>query len=103
MTHRCCSKFLLSLALASYSTTVFAQAHAVQVEVYDYADMTPGSVHKVLDLTQGILAGAGLSIRVILCRPNPVVSCGSQSGATRLLVIRVAPGGPKTGDSVLRP
>src|SRR5215469_5486723 len=99
MAHRCCSKFFLSLALVSNPITVFAQALAVKVEVYDYAGMTPGSVHKVVDLTQDILAGAGLSIRVILCRPNPVVSCGSQSGGTKLLVIRVAPGGPKTGDS----
>jgi hypothetical protein len=103
MAHRCCAKCLLSLALASNPIAVFAQAPALQVEVYDYADMTPASVYKVLDLTQDILAGAGLSNRVILCRPNPVVSCGSQSGGTRLLVIRVARGGPKTGDSVLRP
>lgn len=103
MSHRRCSKLLLFLALAPKSTALLAQAPAVQVEVYDYAEMTPGSVHKVLDLTQEILTGAGVSIRIILCRPNPVVACGSKSGPNRPLVIRVAPGGPKTGNSVLRP
>src|SRR3954462_1097301 len=103
MSYRCCSSLLLFLALAPNPTALFAQAPAVQIEVYDYAEMTPGSVHKVLDLTQEILAGAGVSIQIILCRPNPVVACGSKSGASRPLVIRVAPGGPKTGDSVLRP
>jgi hypothetical protein len=103
MTHRCCSKLLLILALVFNPGAFFAQRPAVQVEVYDYADMTPGAVHKVLALTQEILTGAGVSIRVIFCRPNPEAACGSQSVGTRLLVIRVAPGGPKKGDSVLRP
>jgi hypothetical protein len=103
MSHRCCSKFLLFVALASTPSTLFTQAPAVQVQVYDYADTKVESVHKVLALTQEILAGAGLSIRVILCRPDPVVSCASQSEPPKRLVVRVAPGGPKTGDSVLRP
>src|SRR5215472_12390742 len=103
MTHRCCSTFLLFLALASNASALFDRAPSVQVEVYDYADMTLGSVQKVLALTQDILGGAGVSIQVIRCRPNPVVSCGSQSGGTRLLVIRVAPVEPKKMNSVLRP
>ena len=103
MSNRCCSRFILFLVLAANASTLFAQAPAVQVQVYDYADMNPGSVHKVVALTQEILAGAGLSIQVIPCRPNPVASCESKSGTTRRLVIRVLPRGPKTMDSVLRP
>src|SRR3974390_1596143 len=103
MTHRYCPTFLISLALAFNLNTLFAQAPAVQAEVYDYTDMTQGSVHKVLVLTQEILADAGISIRFIICRPNPVVSCEDESGTTKRLVIRVVPVEPKTMNSVLRP
>lgn len=102
MSHRCFSRFILFLALASRLDTLLAQEPRVQVQVYDYADMKPGSAHKVVALTQEILAGGGLSIRVILCRPNPVASCEGESGTTRPLVIRVV-SKPKTMDSVLRP
>jgi hypothetical protein len=79
-----------------------AQAPAVEVQVYDYADMKPGSLQEAVALTQEILAGAGLSIRVNVCRPIHLVSCDSESGITRRLLIRVVPGAPKTTDSVLR-
>jgi hypothetical protein len=102
MSNRSCSILLLFLALAGNAKTLTAQSSAVQVEVYDYADLKPESLHKVVTLTQQILAGAGLSVQVQLCRGSLAVSCEGLSGSTRSLVVRVAAGGSKTMDSALR-
>jgi hypothetical protein len=74
-----------------------------QVQVYDYADLNPGSLHKVVALSEEILAGAGLSVQVELCRGNLAVPCESETGSLRRLVVRVVAGGSKINDSVLRP
>ena len=102
MSNRSCSILLLFLALTVNAKTLTAQSSAVQVEVYDYADLKPGSLHSVVALTQQILAGAGLSVQVKLCRGSLAVSCDGQSGLSRNLEVRVVAGGSKTKDSVLR-
>jgi hypothetical protein len=102
MSNRSCSILLLFLALAGNAKTLTAQSSAVQVMVYDYADLKPESLHRVVALTQQILSGAGLSVQVQLCRGSLAVSCEGQSGFTRSLVVRVVAGASKTNDSVLR-
>jgi hypothetical protein len=100
MSNRSCSTLLLFLALAGNAKTLTAQASAVQVKVYDYADLKPEFLHNVVTLTQQILAGTGLSVQVELCRGGLAVSCEGQSG--RSLVVRMVAGGSKTNDNVLR-
>jgi hypothetical protein len=100
MSNRSCSILFLFLALAGNAKTLTAQSSAVQVQVYDYADLKPEFLHNVVALTQQILAGTGLSVQVQLCRGGLAVSCNGQSG--RNLVVRVVAGGSKTNDSVLR-
>ena len=102
MSNRSCSILFLFLALAGTAKTLTAQSSAVQVKVYDYADLKPESLHKVVALTQQILTGAGLSVQVELCRGSLAVSCEGQGGLIRNLVVRVVAGGSKTKDSVLR-
>jgi hypothetical protein len=102
MSNRSCSILLLFLALAGNAKTLTAQSAAVQVKVYDYADLKPESLHKVVALTRQILAGAGLSVQVQLCRGSLAVSCEGQRGFIRSLVVRVVAGGSRTKDSVLR-
>ncbi len=102
MSNRSCSILILFLALAGNAQTLTAQSSAVQVKVYDYADLKPESLHKVMALTQQILAGAGLSVQLELCRGSLSVSCDGQGGLIRNLVVRVVAGGSKTKDSVLR-
>jgi hypothetical protein len=102
MSNRSCSILLLFLALAGNAKTLTAQASAVQVMVYDYADLKPESLHSAVALTQQILAGAGLSVQVQVCRGSLAVSCEGQNGVIRSLVVRVVAGRSKTNDSVLR-
>ena len=102
MSNRSCSILFLFLALAGTAKTLTAQSSAVQVKVYDYADLKPESLHKVVALTQQILTGAGLSVQVELCRGSLAVSCEGQGGLIRNLVVRVVAGESKTKDSVLR-
>jgi hypothetical protein len=102
MSNRSCSILLLFLALAGNAYTLTAQASAVQVKVYDYADLKPASLRSVVALTQQILAGAGLSVQIELCRGSLAVSCDGQGGLIRNLVVRVVAGASKTNDSVLR-
>jgi hypothetical protein len=101
MSNRCCSTVIVFLALAGNAETLSAQTSAVQVQVYDYADLNPGSLHKALALTQEILAEAGVSVQVKLCRGARAVPCESEPGSTRSLLIRVVAGGSKTKDSVV--
>jgi hypothetical protein len=103
MSHRCGSILLLSVVLAGYAHNLSAQTAAVQVQVYDYADLKPGPLHGVGALMQGILAGAGLTVEVKLCRGNGAMSCAGDTGSIKSVVIRVVPGGPKTRDNVSRP
>ena len=102
MSNRSCTILLLFLALAGNAKALTAQVSAVQVKVYDYADLKAGSLNSVVALTQQILAGAGLSVQVELCRGSLAVSCEGQSEFIRSLVVRVVAGGSKTEDSVLR-
>ena len=103
MSNRCCSILLLLPALAGNANTLSAAAPAVQVQVYDYADLKPASLHKVVTLIQEILAGAGVSVQVKICKGNSAVPCETEAGSVRRLVIRVVAGGSKINDSVLRP
>jgi hypothetical protein len=96
MSHRCRSIFLFSLAVAAGASTVPAQRTAVEVQIYDYADLKPGAVHKIVAGTQQILAGAGLTVEVKLCRGALAVSCESETGSVRRLVVRVVAEGAKT-------
>jgi hypothetical protein len=102
MSNRSCTVLLLLLALAGNAKTLTAQTSAVQVKVYDYADLKPELLHKVVALTQQILAGTGLSVQVQLCRGGLAVSCEGQNGLVRSLTVRLVAGGSKTKDSVLR-
>jgi hypothetical protein len=102
MSNRSCSILCIFLALAGNANTLTAQASAVQVKVYDYANLKPESLHNVVALTQQILAGAGLSVQVQVCRGSLAVSCEDQSGLIRRLTVRLVAGGSKTKDSVLR-
>jgi len=103
MSNRCCSTLILFLALAGNAETLSAQTSAVQLQVYDYANLNPGSLHKVLALTQQILGEAGLSVEVELCRGAQAVPCASQIVGARYLVMRLVAGGSKTKDTVLHP
>jgi hypothetical protein len=103
MSNRFCSTLILFLALAGNAETLSAQTSAVQLQVYDYADLNPGSLHKVLALTQQILGDAGLSVDTKVCRGTQAAPCESQIVGARYLVIRLVAGGSKTKDTVLHP
>jgi len=91
------------LALAGSATTVSAQSPAVQVQIYDYAELKPGTLHDLVALTQGTLVDAGVSVEVKLCRGNLALPCESQPGGIRRLMIRVLAGEAKRMSNVRRP
>jgi len=103
MSRRSCLIPLLFLALGGSATTVSAQSPAVQVQIYDYAELKPGALHDLVALTQGILVDAGVSVEVRLCRGNLALPCESQPGGVRLLMIRVVAGETKRMSNVRRP
>jgi hypothetical protein len=103
MSNRCCSILFLLLALAGNVNTLLAEAPALQVQVYDYADLEPGPLHKAVALTQEILTSAGVSVQVKICRGSSAVSCDAGVGSARYLVIRIVAGGTKMNDSVVHP
>ena len=60
--------FLLPLlALAGTTNIVSAQTSALQVQVYDYAGLSPAALHEFIARTQEILASSGVSLEVDTC------------------------------------
>jgi hypothetical protein len=94
---------LVFLALAGSTTTVSAQSPAVQVQIYDHAELKPGTLHDLVALTEKVLVEAGVSVQVKLCRGNLAVPCESQTGGVRRLMIRVVAGEAKRMSNVRRP
>ena len=103
MSRRSCLIPLLFLLLAGGATTVSAQLPAVQVQIYDYAELKSGTLHDLVVLTDEVLVEAGVSVQVKLCRGNLALPCESQSGGARRLMIRVVAGEPKRMSNVRRP
>jgi len=79
---------LLLLALAGNANTVSAQTSALQVQVYDYAGLSPAALHSFITRTQEILASSGVSLEVDACARG-AAPCESHTGSSRQVVIRV--------------
>jgi hypothetical protein len=79
---------LLLLALAGTTNTVSAQTSALQVQVYDYAGLSPAALHEFIARTQEILASSGVSLEVDTCAEAAVL-CETHTGSSRQVVIRV--------------
>jgi hypothetical protein len=103
MSRRSCLIPLLFLAVAGNATTVSAQSHAVQVQIYDYAELKPGTLHDLVALTEKVLVDAGVLVHVKLCRGNLALPCESQPQGVRCLMLRVVAGEPKRMSNVRRP
>ncbi len=82
------ARLILSLFLA-LAGKALAQDTAIQVQVYDYAGLTPAVLREFVTLTESILTNAGLSIHVKPCERNVEASCEIQTRGARRLVIRV--------------
>jgi hypothetical protein len=81
---------LLLLAPPGNANTVSAQTSALQVQVYDYAGLSPAALHEFIRRTQEILASSGISLEVDTCARG-ATPCESHSGSSRQIVIRVVP------------
>jgi len=90
MKNRGCFLPLLLLTLAGNANTVSAQTSALQVQVYDYAGLSPAALHEFVTRTQEILASSGVSLEVDACARGGA-PCESHTGSSRQVVIRVVP------------
>ena len=90
MKNRGCFLLLLLLTLADNAQAGSAQTSAVLVQVYDYAGLSPAALDEFVARTHEILASAGVSLEVDICKRGEA-SCGNPIGGSRLLVIRVVP------------
>jgi hypothetical protein len=88
MKNRDCLVLLLLLTLAGNANTVSAQTSALQVQVYDYAGLTPAALHEFITRTQEILASSGVSLEVDACARS-AAPCESHTGSSRQVVIRM--------------
>jgi hypothetical protein len=87
MKNRGCFLLLPLLTLAGNANTVSAQTSALQVQVYDYAGLSPAALHEFIARTQEILASSGVSLEVDACARG--ARCESHTGSSRQVVIRV--------------
>ncbi len=94
MANRGCYFLLLFLALVSEAKSVSAQAAALQVQVYDYAGLSPAALHAFIIQTQEILTGAGISVEVDACARGVSRPCEGRRGSFRQVVVRVVAGPP---------
>jgi hypothetical protein len=88
MKNRGCFFLLLLLTLAGNADAVSAQTSALQVQVYDYAGLSPAALHEFITRTQEILASSGVSLEVDGCARG-AAPCESHTGSSRQIVIRV--------------
>jgi len=88
------SVFVALAGTASAQTTPVAVQ--VYVQVQDQAGLQPAALHEFVRRTGSILVGAGLSIQVKVCNRSVEVSCETQTGSARRLVIRVVAAEAKT-------
>jgi hypothetical protein len=95
MANRGCYLLLLLLALAGDAKSVSAQAAALQVQVYDYAGLSPAALHALITRTQEILTGAGISVEVDACARGVSTPCEGRRGSFRQVVIRVVAEAPR--------
>jgi hypothetical protein len=91
------------LALTVSATAASLPPVAVEVQVHDYAALPSETLRKFASITQDIVNGTGLAIQVRLCRGNLTVSCESQTGNTKNLIIRIVPGDAKIMKNSRRP
>ena len=76
------------MTLAGNANTVSAQTSALQVQVYDYAGLSPAALHEFITRTQEVLASSGVSLEVDVCARG-AAPCESHTGSSRQVVIRV--------------
>jgi hypothetical protein len=79
---------LLLFTLAGKTYTASAQTSALQVQVYDYAGLSPAALHEFITRTQEIVASSGVTLEVDACARGAVL-CESHSRSSRQVVIRV--------------
>jgi hypothetical protein len=93
----------LILFLVLLAGKLSAQITAVEVHLDDYARLQPSTFQRLVTQTQKILAETGLSIQMKACERSLPISCESQTGKTRYLVVRVVANGPTKMKNVMRP
>ena len=99
MKNRGCYLLFLLLTLAGNASSAFAQASAVQVQIYDYTGLSPAVFHEFVVRTQDILARSGVSLEVDACAKG-AQPCESHTGGSRQIVIRVIADPPKGMKSI---
>jgi hypothetical protein len=99
MSNRGCLVLLFLLTLAGNANTASAQTSALQVQVYDYAGLSPAALHQFIARTQEILASSGVSLEVDACSRG-AAPCESHTGSSRQVVIRLVADRGKNGKNV---
>jgi hypothetical protein len=97
------SILFLFLSLAGSTNSDSAESAALQVQIYDYAELTPQTLREFLSRTERILANTGMSVQVILCRGRLAVPCENQTGSLKSLVVRILAGDSKSTKNAMRP
>jgi hypothetical protein len=83
------SLLLLYLAVAGYAKNVSVYPVALQVQVYDYAGLSPAGILEFVTRTEHILAGSGISVEVDACGRGLSTPCATRQGNSKQVVIRV--------------
>jgi hypothetical protein len=94
MSNRGLLLLVLVPALFSNARYLSGQNVAVQVQVYDYADLSPAALAQFIARTQEILLRSGVAVEVDACPRGTSSPCESRSGSLRQLIIRLVPKAP---------
>ena len=90
MSRRSCLVVLIFLVQAASGTTLLAQSHTVQVQIYDDTALKPGALNSLVARTQNLLVSSGISVQVKVCKSDLESHCETQTGFTILIVRLVA-------------
>jgi len=93
---------LIQLLLLLVSSNAFAQT-AVELQIYDYAQLKKAELEAFVARTQEILSSAGVSVQVTVCsRTNPEL-CPVNTAFPKTLILRIAGGSAPKMRDVRRP
>ena len=77
---------------------------AVEIQIYDYADIGPQTLRSVSLKAESILARTGMSVQVVVCSGSAAVGCESQPlQVHERIAIQILAGECKSPQSVARP
>src|SRR5262249_29765656 len=94
---------LIPLLLSLVGVNAFAQSAAVELQIYDYAQLQGAALEAFVARTHEIMSSAGVSLRITVCSRTMPDLCTATTASGRTLILRIARGSAPKMRNVRQP